>query len=88
MRALEIPLEEALAVYLHLNARGFVSAAVRLGVVGPHEAQRLLFEIGPLLDETWRAAGTIELQDVAQTAPLMDLFQATHERLYTRLFVS
>jgi urease accessory protein len=26
--------------------------------------------------------------DIAQTAPLLDLLQASHDRLYSRLFVS
>ena len=40
-RALDVPLADAQRLFLHLALRGVTSAAVRLGALGPHEAQRL-----------------------------------------------
>jgi len=41
---------EALALHLYAALRGVASAAVRLGLIGPHEAQRLQCRHGATLD--------------------------------------
>jgi urease accessory protein len=86
--ALGAPRLEAQALYLHGALRGVVSAAVRLGLVGPLEAQRLQLESAPLLDEVLRGCEDRGLDEVAQPAPLLDLFVAAQDRLYSRLFQS
>ena len=88
LRSLDVELADAQHVYLSLGARGVMSAAVRLGVVGTHEAQRLLTELAPELDAVLQRCGALEVDALAQTAPLLDLFGATHDRLYSRLFQS
>jgi urease accessory protein len=87
-RALEIPSTDALATYLHLHVRGLLSAAVRLGALGPAEAQGIHGRLAPHLDAALALASTLTLDDVAQTTPLAELIQAGHDRLYTRLFQS
>src|SRR5688572_16808842 len=47
---LNVPRSEASATFLHLSLRGLLSAAVRLGIVGPFESQALLHARGPCLD--------------------------------------
>jgi urease accessory protein len=73
---------EALAMALHTTARGLLSAAVRLGKLGPLEAQRLhaSLPLGALL--------SCVPEEPASTAPLHEVFGALHDRLYTRLFQS
>jgi urease accessory protein len=88
LRAVDASLEEAQRLYLHLALRGVASAAVRLGLFGPHEAQRLQRELGPLCERVLAECGARELADAAQPAPLLDLFGALHDRLYARLFLS
>jgi urease accessory protein UreF len=61
---------------------------VRLGVVGPLRAQHLLLAGAPgaaraLADTTGLGAG-----DACSTSPIVELAQAAHDRLYTRLFQS
>jgi urease accessory protein len=87
-RALGLRLEDAQRVLLWSTARNMFSAAVRLGLVGTHEAQALLAQLGPLLDEVSAACGELGVEDLAQAAPLADLLQGTHDRLYSRLFQS
>ncbi len=87
-RTLDVTREDTLAAYLHLAVRGTLSAAVRLGCAGPAEAQRLHHVLHPLLTEALAVAGSLGLSDVAQPAPLAELFGATHDRLYSRLFQS
>lgn len=76
------------ASFLHGTLRGLLSAAVRLGAIGPLEAQRQHGELVPLLAEVARACGGLGLDDVAQTAPLQDVLGGVQDRLYTRLFQS
>lgn len=88
LRALDVPLEQAQRLFLHTTARGLLAAAVRLGIVGSYEAQRLQYGAGPLLDAVRRRCGNLEAGEATQTAPLLDLMQSAHERLYSRLFQS
>ena len=75
---------DALTAYLHGVARGVLSSAVRLGLVGPLEAQRIHASRGPRLEAL--------VEDVpaaaAQTAPLLELYGALHDELDGRLFQS
>ncbi len=80
--------EEAEQIFLHAQLRGATSAAVRLGVIGPHLAQRLHHDLHPTLERVARACGNRSIDAAAVTAPLQDLFGATHDRLYSRLFQS
>lgn len=87
-RALGVDRDEALAAFLHLGLRGALSAAVRLGCTGPAEAQAIHHRMHAHLDAALAHARTLAVADVAQTAPLLELVQATHDRLYSRLFQS
>jgi len=88
LRALDLPLEQAQQLLLSLAARGVLQAAVRLGVLGTHEAQRLLRDLSPAMDDVLESCRRLRESDLAQTAPLADLFGAMHDRLYSRLFQS
>jgi urease accessory protein len=88
LRALGQPLEEARALFLWNTARGVLSAGVRLGLAGTYEAQRMLAELGAVLDLVAERCGSLGADDLAQPAPLLDLLTATHDRLHSRLFQS
>jgi urease accessory protein len=87
-RTLDVSRDDAIATYLHLAIRGVLSSAVRLGVLGPTEAQALHHRLHPTLETACARARAYTLDDVAQSAPLIELFQATQDRLYSRLFQS
>jgi urease accessory protein len=88
LRAVGIARAETLTLFLHLALRGIVSAAVRLGVVGPLEAQRLQMRHGETLDRVLADCSTLCPEHAASVAPLHDVYGATHDRLYARLFQS
>jgi urease accessory protein len=88
LRALGVDRRESSRLYLFGVARGTLSAAVRLGVVGTMDAQRILSERHEDLDRTMRRCGELAIDAAAQTSPLIDLWQASHDRLYSRLFQS
>jgi urease accessory protein len=88
LKALDVDRQEAARLFLFGVCRGTLSAAVRLGIVGTTDAQRLLAERAHDLDRTLAASVTVTLEEAAQTSPLADLWQASHDRLYSRLFQS
>jgi urease accessory protein len=87
-RALGLPLATAQRLTLFAIARGGFSAAVRLGAIGSYEAQQLQSATADVIEQTATSCTALSVDDVAQTEPLLDLLQAQHDRLYSRLFQS
>ncbi|HET7787335.1 MAG TPA: urease accessory UreF family protein [Myxococcales bacterium] len=87
-RSLGLGADETQRLLLWSLARGMLSAAVRLGLCGTHEGQALLAGLSPVLDEAHAACAALPPEALAQTAPLQDLLQGAHDRLYSRLFQS
>ena len=85
---LAVGTRETQVAWLHGVLRGVLSAAVRLGVVGPLEAQQVHATRVPVLDDILASCTQVEPADAAQTAPLLELFGALHDRLDGRLFQS
>jgi len=88
LAALGVPIGEAQRLVLFVALRGVLSAGVRLGLAGPLEAQGIQARLGARLEEIAIACGGLGLEEAAQTAPLLDLFQGHQDRLYSRLFQS
>lgn len=87
-RALDVALPSAQKLFLHFAARGVLSAAVRLNVVGPYQAQQMQAACASDVDRVLQRCGALGTDDIAQTAPLLDVLQGMHDRLYSRLFQS
>jgi urease accessory protein len=87
-RALDVSLEDTQRLFLHLTVRGIASAAVRLGQLGPHEAQRLQSDAAPQLERVLGECARLEVDALTQTAPLLEIVGAQHDKLYSRLFQS
>jgi urease accessory protein len=88
LSALRVPLDVAQQMTVFLSYRGVLAAAVRLGLIGPYRAQRLQHECGRDSQAVLRRCGALEESDLTQTAPVIDLLQSSHDRLYSRLFQS
>jgi urease accessory protein len=77
----------AVSLFLFHTLRGLASSAVRLGIVGSLDAQRMqqrmAEEFRPLAE-----ADPPPLEVAAQTSPVLEILHARHDRLYSRLFVS
>jgi len=86
--ALGVARDDALATFLHLGVRGVLSAAVRLGAIGPTESQAMHLRLHPALEAALGEARGLGLADVAQPSPIVELIQTTQDRLYSRLFQS
>jgi len=75
-------------LFLFLHLRSLISTAVRLGILGPLEAQALQHRLGAVAESVLGRCAAIAPEDAAATAPLHDLFQGHHDRLYSRLFMT
>jgi urease accessory protein len=88
LRAMDVELATARQVVLYVTVRSVVAAAVRLGMVGNYEAQRIQYEATLELDAVLDRCRGLDEDAIAQIAPVHDLLQAAHDRLYSRLFQS
>jgi urease accessory protein len=88
LRSLEVPRETAVRLFFFNQLRGVLAAAVRLNIVGPMEAQILQHRLTPKAEEILRRCENLSLDDLAQTSPLLDVWQGAQDRLYSRLFQS
>jgi urease accessory protein len=85
-RFLEIDRASAARLFTHIHLRGLLGSAVRLGIIGPLASQRLQFKLGPTAELAVKNSLSLTTNDIAHTAPLLDLWQGAHDRLYSRLF--
>jgi urease accessory protein len=79
---------DTLALHLYFVLRGVTSAAVRLGAVGPLEAQRLSARLAPDMDAVVAACADLPPSAAAASAPVLDVVGACHDHLPARLFQS
>ncbi len=80
--------QDARRLFLFQGARAAVSAAVRLGIVGPLEAQALLAAAAADAEKALSATADLAPEEAGSAAPLLDLLQGHQDRLYSRLFQS
>ena len=88
LRVLDVNLTDTQRAFVYITSRAISSSAVRLGLIGSYEGQAIQAALAPELDKVIGEHGGLVPRDIAQTAPLIDLFQSTHDRLYSRLFQS
>lgn len=88
LRLLELSRQTVGRMFFFNHLRGVLAAAVRLNIVGPMEAQQLQHRLAPVGEAILQKCVALSLEDLAQTAPLLDLWQGAQDRLYSRLFQS
>jgi urease accessory protein len=87
-QTLEVELETTVRLFLFLSLRSMISAAVRLGIVGPMEGQSIQWQLTPYAQSLVEPVCCSTIDGAAQTSPIFDLFQGMQDRLYSRLFQS
>ena len=88
LRALDVPLSDAQQFVLFAASRGVLAAAIRLGIVGPFRAQQMQHQCSGWFADVLSACGSRGAAEITQTAPIADILQSAHDRLYSRLFQS
>jgi urease accessory protein len=84
-RLLLIARSTAEHLFIFSNLRSVAAAAVRLGIVGPMEAQAILHRLAPRAREILTLMEGRGVDEVAATSPLLEIWQGSHDRLYSRL---
>lgn len=88
IRVLGMAQDDAVNLFFFLQLRSILASAVRLGIVGPMEAQSMQYKLSASAQHIATQCAEIPLEEAAQTAPLLDLWQGAQDRLYSRLFQS
>lgn len=88
LRQLEISRETTARMFFFNHLRSLLAAAVRLNITGPMEAQVLQHKLSAKAELVRQQCEALTLAQLAQTAPLLDLWQGAQDRLYSRLFQS
>jgi len=75
-------------VFLLNHAKAVVSAAVRLSIVGPYQAQAILAtpQTRQLLRDILAETNNLDISEAGQTWALLDVYQGRQEILYSRVF--
>ncbi|KAF8427257.1 hypothetical protein EV426DRAFT_506166, partial [Tirmania nivea] len=85
-----LALHQTIFVFLLNHTKALLSAAVRLNLIGPYVAQKILaspdtLEMARKAQEVGMKVG---VEEAGQTVPILDLYQGRHELLYSRVFNS
>lgn len=88
-----ISVNDTRAISAHLLCTGLVSAALRLGLIGHLDAQRVLLRVRPvlidLLDDAWPDLNSVEdLFDFSAYTPATEIAVMRHETHDARLFAN
>jgi urease accessory protein len=86
--ALGVTLEATRELFIFMQLRGLISSAVRLNIAGPLESATIQHELRRAAADILEKSRGITLDQIAQTSPLLELWQGSHDRLYSRLFQS
>jgi urease accessory protein len=77
---------EALSAYAYIALRDQVSAAIRLGLLGPHEAQAILRKTLGCVNENIDRVTDLSYDQAFKVAVALGIAQAHHPNLYSHLF--
>ena len=75
-------------IFFYQYLRGLIAAAVRLGIVGPMEGQSLQRHAAAEAQAVFAQCENLAVDEIAQTSPLLEIWQGAQDRLYSRLFQS
>jgi urease accessory protein len=88
LRRLEVSRATTARMFFFNHLRSLLAAAVRLNITGPMEAQILQHRLATRVEAVLKTCKSLTLDDLAQTAPLLEVWQGAQDRLYSRLFQS
>ena len=85
---LQLDLEQALTAYVFSTANTLTQSALKLIPLGNVEAQQVLFELDPYMEDVTRICMETEVKDVTNFCPGIDIASLRHEELPVRLYMS
>ena len=87
-RAFGVPASDAAFGAAWSFASGLCAAAVRLGLMGHRDVQRLLRDAGPTMRKAVQRAIAADPRHLRPSAPQLDVALARHETAAAHLFAS
>lgn len=89
-RAAGLDARQAAFVFMLNHVKALVSAAVRRGMFGPYQAQKILAsqQVRGTVEAVVRREWDTPYYEAGQSVPVMDLWVGRHEMLYSRIFNS
>lgn len=79
-------LQEVQAMYLHMLLRDQLSAAIRLGLLGPLEGHRLQHDFYAVFEHILAAQAAKGHGQASRSAFVLEMAQVLHEDIYSKLF--
>ena len=86
--ALNIREEKSLTMLLYGFTVSVIGAALRLGLIQHLEGQKIIHEIKPIIIQTLKENSNKSLFDMWQFAPQFDIFQMSHEKMDSKMFIT
>ena len=86
LRAVGYALPETRTMYLHMLLRDQLSAAIRLGLLGPLAGHRLQHDFYAVFEHLLAAQEERYFGEARRSAFMLDVAQVLHEDMYSRLF--
>lgn len=80
------PVADARRLHLFCVLRDQMSAAIRLGLIGPTDGHQVQAGCFRFCEELQQSSADRTYIDAARNAPLIDIAQGSHVQLYSRLF--
>ncbi len=88
MRCYSIPVDNATRLVLYTFSTSIVSSAIRLGIIGHLDGQRILSEIAGEVNKLTTITKSFSINDVWQFAPLVEILQMNHEQDSSKMFIT
>ncbi len=86
--ALKIKKEKSMMMLLYGFTVGIVGAALRLGLIDHFEGQKIIHNIKPIISQTIKEYSNKSLSEMWQFAPQVDIFQMSHEKMDSKMFIT
>ncbi|MEN9520829.1 MAG: hypothetical protein RLZZ381_3417 [Cyanobacteriota bacterium] len=81
-----LQVQNAVLAFLHGLVTSILSAAIRLSVLGHLQAQQILLQLAPVMEQVWVTASGMDLSQMWSGTPSIDIAQMQHTDLEQRLF--
>jgi urease accessory protein len=78
--------QNSVLAFLHGLVTSILSAAIRLSVLGHLQAQQVLLQLAPVMEQVWVTASKMSLEQMWSGTPSIDIAQMQHADLDQRLF--
>ncbi|EDO45016.1 predicted protein [Nematostella vectensis] len=85
---LKMSLAAVQKMFMFCSLRSILSCAVRLGHIGPLEAQSLHYNLREIAETFRQEYADTPVAMATTTAPHLDIIQGTHDQLFSKLFYS